>query len=98
MVNRREFLKGGLASLGFMALDGLPVFAAPSDWKPNRKPDLVFGELADTLRLSQRGARLPQHGAVQARLCRLPARRRGVCEFRALKTEEPTMRHERFHV
>ena len=27
-VNRREFLKGGLASLGFMALDGLPVYAA----------------------------------------------------------------------
>lgn len=26
--NRREFLKGGLAALGFMALDGLPVYAA----------------------------------------------------------------------
>lgn len=46
--NRREFLKGGLAALGFMALDGLPVFAAPLDWKPKRKPDLVFGMLADT--------------------------------------------------
>ena len=47
-VNRREFLKGGLASLGFMALDGLPVYAALLDWNPNRKPDLVFGVLADT--------------------------------------------------
>ena len=41
-------LKGGLASLGFLSLDGLPVYAAPLDWKPNRKPDLVFGVLADT--------------------------------------------------
>ena len=46
--NRREFLKGGMAALGFLALDGLPVFAAPADWKPKRKPDLVFGVLADT--------------------------------------------------
>ena len=47
-LNRREVLKGGLSALGFMALDGLPVYAAPLDWKPNRKPDLVFGVLADT--------------------------------------------------
>ena len=45
---RREFLKGGLAALGFMALDGLPVFAAPTGWKPARKPNLVFGILSDT--------------------------------------------------
>ena len=28
MMNRREFAKGGLAALGFLALDGLPVFAS----------------------------------------------------------------------
>ena len=27
--NRREVLRDGLFALGFMALDGLPVFAAP---------------------------------------------------------------------
>jgi hypothetical protein len=47
-LTRREFAKSGLAALGFMALDGLPVFAAPPGWKPNRKPDLVFGVLTDT--------------------------------------------------
>ncbi len=47
-MTRRGLLKGGMASLGFMALDGLPVYAAPPDWKPKRKPDIVFGVLADT--------------------------------------------------
>jgi hypothetical protein len=28
-MTRREFAKGGLAALGYLALDGLPVFAAP---------------------------------------------------------------------
>ena len=28
-MTRREFVKGGLAALGYLALDGLPVFAAP---------------------------------------------------------------------
>ena len=46
-LTRREFVKGGLASLGFLALPG-GLFAAPLDWKPKRKPDLVFGVLADT--------------------------------------------------
>ena len=40
MMNRREFAKGGLAALGFLALDGLPVFAAPVGWKPKKKPNL----------------------------------------------------------
>ncbi len=47
-LTRREFVKGGLASLGFLALpDGL--FAAPAGWKPKgRKPNLVLGVLSDT--------------------------------------------------
>ena len=47
-ISRKGFLRGGLASLALFALDGLPVFAAPPDWKPKRKPDIVFGMLADT--------------------------------------------------
>ena len=47
-IARREFLRGGLAALGFLALDGLPVFAAPRSWKPSKKPNLVFGILSDT--------------------------------------------------
>lgn len=31
-----------------MALDGLPVFAAPAGFKPKKKPNLAFGILADT--------------------------------------------------
>ncbi len=41
-------LKGGLSALGFLALDGLPVFAAPAGFKPKGKPKLVFGILSDT--------------------------------------------------
>ena len=48
MMNRREFAKGGLAALGFLALDGLPVFAAPAGFKPKKKPNLAFGILSDT--------------------------------------------------
>ena len=48
MMNRREFVKGGLAALGFLALDGLPVFAAPAGFKPKKKPNLAFGILSDT--------------------------------------------------
>ena len=47
-MNRREFVKGGLAALGFLALDGLPVFAAPAGFKPKKKPNLAFGILSDT--------------------------------------------------
>ena len=47
-MNRREVLKGSLSALGFMALDGLPVFAAPQGWKHGGKPNLVFGALSDT--------------------------------------------------
>ena len=46
--SRREFVKESLSALGFLALDGLPVFAAPNGWKPTKKPKLVFGILTDT--------------------------------------------------
>ena len=46
-MSRREFVKGGLAALGFLALPG-GLFAAPPGWKPKKKPDLVFGVLSDT--------------------------------------------------
>ena len=61
---RREFAKSGLAALGFMAMDGMSVFAplpghplrgqpsaggyAPAGWKPSGKPKLVFGVVSDT--------------------------------------------------
>ena len=44
---RLEFVKGGLASLGFLALPG-GLFAAPPGWKPKKKPNLVFGAVSDT--------------------------------------------------
>ena len=47
MITRREFVKDGLAALGFLALPG-GLFAAPADWKPKKKPNLVFGILSDT--------------------------------------------------
>ena len=47
-INRREFLKGSLAALGFLAPPGTPMFAAPVGWKPQKKPNLVFGILSDT--------------------------------------------------
>ncbi len=47
-LTRREFAKSGLAALGFMALDGMSVFAAPSGWKPRGNPKLVFGVVSDT--------------------------------------------------
>ena len=46
-MNRREFVQGGLAALGFLALPG-GLWAAPAGWKPKRKPNLVFGVLSDT--------------------------------------------------
>ena len=46
-LTRREFVKGGLASLGFLALPG-GLFAAPPGWKPKKKPNLVFGAVSDT--------------------------------------------------
>ena len=47
-LSRREALKCGLAALGFSALPGGVMFAAPSGWKASKKPNLVFGVLSDT--------------------------------------------------
>ncbi len=47
-ISRREFLKGGLGALGFAALPGGFLFAAPAGWKHNDKPNLVFGVVSDT--------------------------------------------------
>ena len=47
-LNRRDFLKSGLASLGILATEGLPVFAVSSDWNPKKKPNLIFGVVSDT--------------------------------------------------
>lgn len=44
---RRGFFKGGLASLGFLALPG-GLFAAPAGWKPGGRPNLVLGVVSDT--------------------------------------------------
>ena len=46
--SRREFVKKSLSALGFMALDGIPIFAAPAGFKPSKKPNLAFGILTDT--------------------------------------------------
>ena len=46
--SRREFVKSAAALAGFAVFDGLPVFAAPPGWKPDRKPDITFGILTDT--------------------------------------------------
>jgi len=46
-INRRDALKSGLSALGFLALPG-GLLAAPTEWKPTKKPNLVFGILSDT--------------------------------------------------
>ena len=45
---RRDFLKGSLSALGFSALCGVRVFAAPPGWKHGGKPNLVLGVVSDT--------------------------------------------------
>ncbi len=48
-LTRREFVKGGLAAIGFLALPDTPMFAAPAGWKPKgRKPNLVLGVMSDS--------------------------------------------------
>ena len=46
-LSRRSFLSGALASFGAGAV-GVRIFAAPPGWKPQKKPNLVFGILSDT--------------------------------------------------
>lgn len=45
---RRAFIGRALAALGFAALPGGFLFAAPKGWKHGGKPNLVFGVLSDT--------------------------------------------------
>ena len=47
-MTRRDFIKEAFAALGFSALPGGFLFAAPEGWKPEKKPNLVFGVLSDT--------------------------------------------------
>ena len=47
-VPRRNFLKGSLSALGFSALGGGSLFAAPFGWMPSKKPLLVLGVISDT--------------------------------------------------
>lgn len=47
-VSRRDILKGGLAALGFSALPGGVLFAAPKGWRPRGRPNLVLGAVSDT--------------------------------------------------
>ena len=47
-IARKGFLKGSLSLLGFAALRGGRIFAAPPGWKPGKTPRLVFGVLSDT--------------------------------------------------
>lgn len=42
-MTRRDFIGNALAALGFSALPGGFLFAAPEGWKPGKKPNLVFG-------------------------------------------------------
>ena len=47
-MNRREFLRTAFSALGFSALPGGALFAAPEGWKHGGVPNLVFGVLSDT--------------------------------------------------
>ena len=61
-LDRRDFLKTGLASLGSLALPG-GLFAAPPGWKPKKKPNLVFGVVSDThMRCHYDGESFYSHG------------------------------------
>ncbi len=47
-VSRRDLLKSSFAAIGFAALPGGFLFASPEGWKPDKKPNLVFGVVSDT--------------------------------------------------
>ena len=58
-VTRKDFLKG---ALGFAALPGGFLFAAPPGWKHGKIPKLVFGVLSDTHLVSRPFAGKPDKG------------------------------------
>ena len=41
-MTRRDFFKEAFAALGFSALPGGFLFAAPEGWKPEKKPNLAM--------------------------------------------------------
>ena len=47
-MTRRDFIGNALAALGFSALPGGFLFAAPPGWKHGGSPNLVFGVISDT--------------------------------------------------
>ena len=56
MMTRKGFIGNALAALGFTALPGGFLFAAPRGWKHGGKPNLVFGVVSDThLRTTRKG-------------------------------------------
>ena len=48
MIDRRGFIGRAAAALGFAAVPGTSLLAAPAGWKPRGKPALVFGFITDT--------------------------------------------------
>ena len=57
-MTRRDFIGRTLAALGFTALPGGFLFAAPKGWRHGGTPNLVFGVLSDThLRTAHKGER-----------------------------------------
>ena len=63
-MNRREFLKDGLATLGFLALPG-GLFAVPAGFRPKKKPNLVFGVVSDMhMRTHYDGVRFYEHNGI----------------------------------
>ena len=46
-IKQARVFKGGLHSLGLLALPG-GLWAAPAGFKPSKKPNLVFGTISDT--------------------------------------------------
>ena len=42
-MTRRDFIRNALAALGFSALPGGRLLAAPPGWKHGGSPNLVFG-------------------------------------------------------
>ena len=48
MSSRRQFLRTSLAALGFTAVPGTRLFAAPAGWRHGGKCEIVFGFISDS--------------------------------------------------